>query len=72
MAELVLGVDSSTQSTKVQARDAETGAHMLVDTAERDFQDWFSEQTRRREESFQKWTRAHKIDVLTIADTLVW
>ena len=48
----------------LQIQDAETLQCMLVDTSRREFQQAFQEQRQQRQDAFQQWTRAHKIDVL--------
>jgi uncharacterized protein (DUF58 family) len=51
----------------LQIQDAETGRCMLIDTSRREFQQAFQAQRQQRQDAFQQWTRAHKIDVLPAA-----
>jgi uncharacterized protein (DUF58 family) len=48
----------------LEIQDAETLQCMLVDTSRREFQQAFLTQRQQRQDAFQQWTRAHKIDVL--------
>lgn len=49
----------------LEMHDVETGQHWLVDTANISVRQAFLNRIRQGEETFRKWTRAHKIDVLT-------
>jgi len=49
----------------LEIEDPETGERMLVDTADPEYQQACLDGKRRRDETFRKWTRAHKIDVLS-------
>jgi uncharacterized protein (DUF58 family) len=51
----------------LEIQDAETGQCMLIDTSRREFQQAFQAQRQQRQDAFQQWTRAHKIDVLPAA-----
>jgi uncharacterized protein (DUF58 family) len=51
----------------LETQDAETGQCMLVDTSHQEFQQAFQTQRQQRQDAFQQWTRAHKIDVLAAA-----
>jgi len=48
----------------LEVYDSETGDAVCVDTSHADFQAAFQAKRRERLAQFQKWTRAHKIDVL--------
>lgn len=47
----------------LEVQDAETGAAMLLDTSDAEFQRTFLAERRKRFDAFQQWTRAHRIDV---------
>ena len=49
----------------LEIQDAETGQAAWLNTSRAEFRLAFLEMNRKRQESFQQWTRAHHIDVLT-------
>jgi uncharacterized protein (DUF58 family) len=49
--------------------DAETGEAELIDTSPAEFGMTFAALRQKRDDAFQQWTRAHKIDVLTASTT---
>jgi uncharacterized protein (DUF58 family) len=49
----------------IEIEDAETGARALVDTSRPDLHEAFRAQRQARLAEFQKWTRAHRIDVFS-------
>ncbi len=51
----------------LEIQDAETGQQMLLDTSASRFQEAFRENQQRRVDVFRQWTRAHKIDVLSVS-----
>ena len=53
----------------LEVYDAETGQCALTDTSTTEFQREFELRRQQRHEAFQRWTRAHKIDVLAASTT---
>lgn len=51
----------------LEMQDAETGERVLVDTSRPEFQEAFAANQEQRREAFQQWTRAHRIDVLSVS-----